>query len=195
MIIVLRTVSAVISAYLVLILIRVLLTWFQGVEYGKPYQLICSLTDPYLNYFRRFSFLRLSMLDLSPIAGMLVLVVVLDLLTRIIQQGKLSVGLVLAVIVSSVWSAVSFLLTLFIILTVIRFVMSLSGVNSVGAFVRTVDMLVSPLLEKVRKTFFKKRFVTYNTILATTGVILIALSIAGRFLIAMLTGLLLGLPI
>jgi YggT family protein len=73
--------------------------------------------------------------------------------------------------------------------------MSLSGVNSVGAFVRTVDMLVSPLLEKVRKTFFKKRFVTYNTILATTGVILIALSIAGRFLIAMLTGLLLGLPI
>jgi YggT family protein len=195
MIIVLRTVSAVISAYLFLILIRVLLTWFQGVEYGKPYQLICSLTDPYLNYFRRFSFLRLSMLDLSPIAGMLVLVVVLDLLTRIIQQGKLSVGLVLAVIVSSVWSAVSFLLTLFIILTVIRFVMSLSGVNSVGAFVRTVDMLVSPLLEKVRKTFFKKRFVTYNTILATTGVILIALSIAGRFLIAMLTGLLLGLPI
>jgi YggT family protein len=174
MIIVLRTVSAVISAYLFLILIRVLLTWFQGVEYGKPYQLICSLTDPYLNYFRRFSFLRLSMLDLSPIAGM---------------------GLVLAVIVSSVWSAVSFLLTLFIILTVIRFVMSLSGVNSVGAFVRTVDMLVSPLLEKVRKTFFKKRFVTYNTILATTGVILIALSIAGRFLIAMLTGLLLGLPI
>ncbi len=195
MIIVLRTVSAVISAYLFLILIRVLLTWFQGVEYGKPYRIICSLTDPYLNYFRRFSFLRLSMLDLSPIAGMLVLVVVLDLLTRIIQQGRLSVGLVLAVIVSAVWSAVSFLLTLFIILTVIRFVMGLSGANSVGAFVRTVDMLVSPLLEKVRKTFFSKRFVTYNTILATTGAILIALSIAGRFLVAMLTGLLLGLPI
>lgn len=195
MLIALRVLTTLGSVYLLLIMIRVLLTWFHGVDFGKPYQILSSVTDPYLNWFRRFPFLKLSMLDLSPIAGVLVLVVLLDLLTRIMQQGRISLGIVLAVLLSALWSAISFLLTLFIILTVIRFVMSLSGANSVSPFARTLDMLVSPLLEGVRKRFFRKRFVTYRTILATTGATLLVIYIAGRMVISLLHPLLLGLPI
>jgi YggT family protein len=195
MLIVMRILTSGISIYLILIMIRVLLTWFHGVDYGKPYRILTSLTDPYLNWFRRFSFLKLSMLDLSPIAGVLVLVVVLDLLTRLMAQGSISLGIVLAVILAALWSAISFLLSLFIILTIIRFVMSLSGANSVSPLARTVDMLLAPLLEAARKRFFKKRFVTYKTILATTGASLLVIYIAGRMLLSFLYPLLAGLPI
>jgi YggT family protein len=195
MILLLRLLTGIGSAYLILIFIRVLLTWFHGVEYGKPYQIICSLTDPYLNLFRRFKFLRLSMLDLSPIAGIMVLVILMDLLTRIIHAGKISLGIVLAVMVAALWSALSFLISLFIILTVIRFIMGLSGVNSVGTFARTVDLLIAPVLEKTRKTFFKKRFVTYNTILASTGATLLAIYLLGNVMFNALIRLLSALPV
>lgn len=195
MLTVLRVITSVGSIYLLLILIRVLLTWFHGVDFGRPYQILCSLTDPYLNYFRRFKRLRGSVLDFSPIVAVLVLIVLLDLLNRIMIQGRISLGIVLGVLLSAVWSAISFVLTLCIVLIVIRFVMSISGANSVGPFVRTLDTLVAPLLEGVRKRLFKNRFVTHKTILATTGAIILALYIALSALMAYLIPLIHALPV
>lgn len=42
------------SIYLVLLLIRVLLSWFPTVDWlSPPFSILSQLTDPYLNLFRR----------------------------------------------------------------------------------------------------------------------------------------------
>ena len=189
-----RILGGVLSLYMILIFVRVLLTWFSGVYYGRPYEIIRSLTDPYLNYFRRFRFLQMGNVDFSPIAGILVLVVVLNILNRLAVYGSISVGLVLAIILNSVWSAVSFLITLFIVLIVIRFVAGLINANTVNPFIRTVDMIITPLLNWIHNTFFKRRFLTLQTGLAISGASLIVLSIAGNFLVYHLARLFQSLP-
>lgn len=194
MTIVARILGGILSLYMILIFVRVLLTWFSGVYYGRPYEIIRSLTDPYLNYFRRFRFLQMGSVDFSPIAGLLVLVVAMNILNRLAIYGSISVGLVLAIILNSLWSAVSFLITLFIVLIVIRFVAGLINANTVNPFIRTVDMIITPVLNWVHNTFFKRRFLTLQTGLAITGALLLVVSIAGNFLVFHLARLFQSLP-
>lgn len=194
MTVVARILGGILSLYMILIFIRVLLTWFSGVYFGRPYGFIRALTDPYLNYFRRFRFLQLGSVDFSPIAGLLVLVIVMNILNRLAVYGSISVGLVLAIILNSVWSAVSFLITLFIVLIVIRFVAGLINANTVNPFIRTVDMIITPLLNWIHNTFFKRRFLTLQTGLAIAGASLLVASIAGNFLVYHLARLFQLLP-
>jgi YggT family protein len=76
-------VGALFLVYLVLIIIRVLLTWIPRMPYNRAVQasvrFIEEVTDPYLNLFRRFlppigggGFA----LDLSPILGIVLLIIV-----------------------------------------------------------------------------------------------------------------------
>lgn len=194
MTVVARILGGILSLYMILIFVRVLLTWFSGVYYGRPYEIIRSLTDPYLNYFRRFRFLQAGNVDFSPIAGLLVLVILMNILNRLAVYGTISVGLVLAIILNSVWSAVSFLITLFIVLIVIRFVAGLMRANTVNPFIRTVDMIITPLLNYVHNTFFKRRFLTLQTGLAISGASLLVVSIAGNFIVYHLARLFQSLP-
>jgi len=189
-----RILATILSVYMILIFVRVLLTWFSGVNFGKPYQLIASVTDPYLNYFRRFRFLQVGSVDFSPIAGLLVLVVFLNIFNTLALYGKISVGIILAIVLRALWSAVSFLLTLFIVLIVIRFVASLMRANTVHPFIRTIDYLVTPLLNWIHNTFFKRRFLTLQYGLAIAGASLLFLSIAGNFVVSRLVILFQSLP-
>jgi YggT family protein len=189
-----RILSTLISVYMLLIFARVVLTWFSGVDFGRPYRMLAAVTDPYLNYFRRFRFLSFGAVDFSPIAGILVLVVVLNILNTLVIYGKISVGIVLAIILSALWSAASFLLTLFIVLIVIRFTASLVRANTVHPFIRTVDYLITPLLNWIHRHFFKQRFLTLQNGLAIAGASLILLSILGNLIVSKLVMLLQSLP-
>lgn len=62
--------------YLVLLIIRILLSWFPNVNwYDPPFSIVSQLTDPYLNIFRSF-IPPLGGIDLSPILAILILQVV-----------------------------------------------------------------------------------------------------------------------
>lgn len=55
--------------YVVILLIRVLLTWFPSIDWSRsPFTVLSQLTDPYLNFFRSF-IPPLGPLDLSPIVA------------------------------------------------------------------------------------------------------------------------------
>ncbi|MDG2991155.1 YggT family protein [Candidatus Synechococcus calcipolaris G9] len=59
--------------YLVILLIRVLLTWFPNVNWSNPpFNILSQLTDPYLNIFRGL-IPPLGGLDFSPIIAFLLL--------------------------------------------------------------------------------------------------------------------------
>jgi YggT family protein len=72
-----------IQIYIVLLIVRLLLTWFPTVNWSSPPLTVLSqLTDPYLNVFRPL-LPPLGGLDLSPMLAILVLQVVAALVSGI----------------------------------------------------------------------------------------------------------------
>lgn len=70
------TLATFLNIYFVLLIIRILLSWFPNVDwYNPPFSVIGQLTDPYLNLFRSI-IPPLGGLDLSPILAFLVLQIV-----------------------------------------------------------------------------------------------------------------------
>jgi YggT family protein len=85
-------VGALFLVYLILIIIRVLLTWIPRLPYNRTLRatvgFIEEVTDPYLNLFRRFlppigggAFA----LDLSPILGIILLIIVQQVVVGLIS--------------------------------------------------------------------------------------------------------------
>ena len=85
-------VSTLITVYIVLIFIRILMTWITRIPYNRylsaVLNFVSDVTDPYLNFFRRFiPAVRIGpgALDLSPIIGVLVLSLVGSIVVRAIS--------------------------------------------------------------------------------------------------------------
>lgn len=190
-----RIVGAVLTVYMILIFIRVLLTWFQGPSMGKPIVVLAAVTDPYLNWFRRFQFLRTDRIDFSPIAALIVLVVLLNISNEIGSYGTISVGFVIAIILSALWSAVSFILIALVILDAIRLIGDLLNVNSVNPFWRTLDLILSPVLNWTARVILRSRPVTYRTAMVVSGIMLLIVVFLGRYLMNWLIGVVQRLPV
>lgn len=78
-----QTLVNFINIYLVLIFIRILLSWFQTADWAQNVMSFLSpITDPYLNIFRSF-IPPLGMLDLSAIIAIFVLQIAQSLLMQI----------------------------------------------------------------------------------------------------------------
>ncbi len=80
---VVETLSNFINIYLVLIFIRILLSWFQTAGWASSAMSFLSpITDPYLNIFRSF-IPPLGGLDLSPLLAILLLQLLQSLLASV----------------------------------------------------------------------------------------------------------------
>jgi YggT family protein len=78
--------------YMVLIFVRILLTWIPRIPYNRVLNAVIGfindVTDPYLNLFRRFlPPVRIGpgALDLSPTVGIIVLIVVGGIIVRLVR--------------------------------------------------------------------------------------------------------------
>jgi YggT family protein len=77
------TVATFLQIYFVLLIIRILLSWFPQVNwFDPPFSILSQLTDPYLNIFRSF-IPPLGGIDFSPILAILLLQVVADIFAQI----------------------------------------------------------------------------------------------------------------
>ncbi len=71
------------SIYQLLLIVRILLTWFQGMEWASQVASFLSpVTDPYLNVFRSF-IPPLGGIDLSPILAFFALSIIQGILVQI----------------------------------------------------------------------------------------------------------------
>ena len=190
-----RTLSAVLSVYMILLMIRVMLTWFRAAQTSQLIHYLAAVTDPYLNWFRRFSVLRFGMIDFSPIIAFVILGFVINICNSIATYGKVTVGIILALLINGVWSILSFILILLIILTIIRLLgATVARSGFIAQMSAGIDSIIEPLTSWVRRTLFRNRFTPYTTQLGISIAILIVLNIAGRFLFNYLTRLAAGLP-
>lgn len=80
------TVAQFLNIYMVLIFIRILLSWFPNVNlYDPPLSIISQLTDPYLNLFRSF-IPPLGGIDFSPIIAIFLLQFVAQIIPSLIYS-------------------------------------------------------------------------------------------------------------
>ncbi|MBT3272213.1 MAG: YggT family protein [Spirochaetales bacterium] len=193
--IILRIISGALSVYMLLLFIRILLTWFSGEgSLGRPQEILKSVTDPYLNIFRRIPFLRSGRIDFSPIAAIISLGIVFNIVEKLRYSGNISLGFILALIVSALWSAAFFILGFFIILVAIRLVAVLIGRTSFNPFWQTIDLMVNPILSFIQRQILRGRQLSYKTGLGVGLGVLVLTAIVGRFLITQLTIILLRIP-
>jgi YggT family protein len=172
--IIMNVLGGLTGVYTLLIFIRILLTWFSGSRYGKPYDILSRITDPYLNWFRRFPFLQTPVFDLSPIAALAVLSLVNNIFTTIARYGRITLGIILAMVLSALWSAASFILVFFIFILVLRLFAYLTNRNIYGPVWRLIDSISQPVLYRINRIIFRNRLVNYLTgILSALGVLLI----------------------
>ncbi|MGD1807869.1 YggT family protein [Dapis sp. BLCC M126] len=79
-----QTLSTFVSIYLVLMFIRILLSWFPNVNwYDPPFSVLSQLTDPYLNIFRSI-IPPLGGIDFSPIIAIFALQFAAQILTGLL---------------------------------------------------------------------------------------------------------------
>ncbi len=177
---ILRVITGVLSGYMLLLFIRIIITWFSGSDYGRPYEILTSITDPYLNYFKQFTFLKFGMMDFSSIAGILLLVIILNILNTISSYGSITFGLILAIILGAAWSAVNFLITFFIILILIRLITGMLNATRQSPLMTTIETIISPITNSVYHKVFKNNNIAYTTCLGVSGAILLVLLLGGN---------------
>ncbi|AEJ20091.1 YggT family protein [Gracilinema caldarium] len=194
--ILMRILASCTTVYMVLLFIRIMLTWFNSpLSFNRSTELLSRITDPYLHWFRRFPQLRTEVLDFSPVAALAVLALVNNIFLTIAVYGRITLGIILSMLVTSLWSAVAFVLSFFIVILAVRFVAYILGSNNVHPIWRAIDTLSKPVLYRINRIIFRDRLVTYTTGLLTTVVVLLILRIVGGILVNLLSNLLIRLPI
>jgi YggT family protein len=187
--------STVISVYTIIIFVRILLTWFSGESYSRPVEVLSRVTDPYLDWFRRFPALRIGRLDLSPVAALAVLSLTNRIFAVMGQYGTITLGIILAILLQAVWSAASFLLGFSLIILILRLAAYLTNRNTYSSFWHVIDTISRPLLFRINRILFGKRIVPYLTGLILSIAVLAALGVGLGIAVRILTGILAGLPI
>ncbi|MBD2043295.1 YggT family protein [Microcoleus sp. FACHB-672] len=80
-----NTLSTFLSIYLVLLFIRILLSWFPNINwFDPPFSIVAQLTDPYLNVFRSI-IPPLGGIDFSAILAIILLQVVQSILPSLLN--------------------------------------------------------------------------------------------------------------
>ncbi|MFW6214452.1 MAG: YggT family protein [Alkalispirochaetaceae bacterium] len=190
---IMRVLSSAISIYMIVLFVRILMSWFQGAGHGRAMQILRRVTDPYLDFFRRFEIFRFGNFDFSPVAAILTLSILNTIAIQLANAGPVTVGFVLALILSAVWSAVSFFLLFFLILTVVRLVGLLLGKDT-GHFWYVLDQILDGVVQRASRPFMRGRFISHRDgLLIFAGVDLGILLIANP-LIDLVSGALLRLP-
>lgn len=182
--------AGALSLYTLLCFIYILMSWFPGARFTKFGHLLSSICEPYMNLFRKMSFLRIGNIDFSPIVSIGLLSLASAILAGIQRTGKIYIGGILETILSSLWGIASSIIGIFVILIFIRWIVLLinKGRTSYESPWNQVDMILNKMSYKIAGTISKKTM-SYQTSLLLSWIILIVALIIGHILIGILADL------
>jgi YggT family protein len=187
--------SSLVSLYMIIVFIRIILSWFTGIGRSGFQDILAKITDPYLNWFRRFPFLRTGFLDFSPIVALGVLSLINSVFSTLAHYGTITIGIVLAMILQVFWGAASFVLGFLIIVLGLCLIARLARVNMYSPFWRVVDAISQPVLYRISRIFFKNRIVKFTTSVGLSIAALVILYLALKALVVFLSGILARTPL
>ena len=190
------TCSSLISVYSFVCLIRILLTWMPQIDQSPAGRFVAGLCDPFLNWFRRFSFTRVGMVDFSPILALGALSLGGMIFSTLASTGHITLGLILAGLVQIIWSFVSFFLNIMILFLAIRLIYDLVNRNGFSPFWTMLDRFLNHPISYVTGLFNRGRGVMgYRGSLILTLVFMVVLRVGLEFAIRYLLVFLYALPI
>lgn len=182
-----------IRAYSFIIFIRILFSWFNinGNSYGKTQSQLISylykLTDPYLNWFRRFNFLRVGVLDFSAMLGIVLLYFVGDIFRNIASRGSIDLMHILSLLIGTIWVFISSVIFVLIVILIIRVIFI--QLNKHSQLFYSLDGYIEPHVRKF-SNLFSKKFTPYKTNLIILIATLIIIQLAGGWIFGLIGGLL-----
>jgi YggT family protein len=189
-----RILNVAVIIYIFLCAARVLMSWVPSLDGGRGGEILARITDPYLNWFRRFKLLSSGAFDFSPIAALALLAVLNSLLSAIVYTGSLSVGLVLGLLVGAAWSAVAFVISFFLFCAMARMVAYAARWNSLHPLWIVIDSMLNPVLFKINRFVYRGRFVNYLQGLVTGFAVLLLFRVGGGALLGLVIRSLERLP-
>ena len=189
-----RLLSALLVVYIILISMRFLLSWFPGAASGRHWQLLLRITDPYLRLFRGMSFLRRGLFDFTAVVAVLVLIVALDLAGAVARYGRFTLGLALGTVAGALWSGISFLLILFIVLAALRLVFRLFARRYESPLGQLLEAMVRPLISALRSLLSRAPALKEEHLLLLAIAVLVGAHLLGGLLFRLLRASLLALP-
>jgi len=189
-----RILATAAGIYSLLILVRIIISWFGNAVTGKPVDLLIRATDPYLDWWRRTLNLRLGFLDLSPVAAVMSLSVIQSIFHSLSVYNRISIGNIIAIILLSIWSVASFIFGFFMIIIVLRLIAFLTNRDIYNSFWRVIDAISQPLLYRMNRIFFGRRIPNFLKGMIVSLLALGVIMVGGGFLLPSLAGLLSRLP-
>ncbi len=182
--------ASLLSLYSLLIWIRIILSWLKtGFENPLSYYL-GKIVDPYLSWFRGVTVLVRSRFDLTPLLALAVLSVVQSLLRLFGTHGTITVVMVIALLLQTLYSFIvhPILFFFFILLLVRLYFCYKRSIHSI-TYIAMLDSLIGGFLDWTHKTLYAHKTVNDRKLVITSLVILIA----GWFTTSLLLRLLLSL--
>jgi uncharacterized protein YggT (Ycf19 family) len=189
-----RLLSYLLVVYIILISMRFLLSWFPGAASGRAWRLLLRVTDPYLRLFSGLGFLRRGLFDFTGVAAVLVLVVALDLARVIARYGRFTLGLALGTVVGAIWSGLSFLLILFIVLAALRLVLRLFTRRYESSIGELLEAMVRPMVSLARDLLPRSLALKEEYLLLVVIAVLVAVHLLGGLIFRAFRASLLALP-
>lgn len=193
--IVLSILSGLVVVYTVLCLISIFMTWIPGAKFTKFGKVISAITDPYLNLFSKRGWFRVGNIDFSPILAIGILSILSSVIGGIATSGRIHFGGILAMILGMIWSLISTLLGIFILLILIRWIVLLvnKGQVSTNSAWYQVDLMLQKFVYKIGNTFFRNNL-TYQKALLVSWISLGVIWFIARILFAILINLCNNIP-
>jgi YggT family protein len=188
--------STFVSLYSMAIVIRIVLSWggIGEARFGSFYQMISRITDPYLNLFRYLPGTQRGNLDFSPLIAMVLLGIVSNILRIVAAEGRITIGLILALVTNAVWSVLSFFLFIFILLAVVRIVYEYYRSPTAIQYISILDNLLRGSQETVHRLLFGGKEITTKTLLFSTAAAFIILRMILKVIFVWGTSALASLP-
>lgn len=192
---ILSILAGVISLYTLLCFIYILMSWFPGAKFTKFGHALSSICEPYMNIFKRLSFLRIGNIDFSPIVSIGILSLASAILAGVQRTGRIFIGGILGTVLNSLWGIASSIIGIFTLLLFIRWLVLLinKGRTSFDSGWNQIDMILNKFSYKVAGTFSKKSM-SYLKSLLISWISFLVILIAGNFLIAILVNLCYSMP-
>ncbi|WP_320122557.1 YggT family protein [uncultured Sphaerochaeta sp.] len=182
--------ATLLSFYSLLIWLRIILTWIRvpGQTQENPLAYyIGKVVDPYLSWFRGISSLRRSHIDLTPLVALAVLSVVQSMLRFYGAYGTITIGMVVALIIQTLWSyLLSPIFWFLIILLGFRLFFCYKRSAKTISYITMLDSLIGGVLNWIQRLFYPKRTINDRQLVTTALVFFIVLNIAASFAIRFL---------
>lgn len=187
-------VAALLQVYMVLIFIRIILSWLSMDRHQPVVVILGRITDPYLNWFRRFRFLHINGIDFTPILALFVLNFFQILALKLSIWGKVTLAITLSIFTELVWATLGFFIMLYAILALVRF-LSLKFNWSGQLIWNILDTFLHPLAYRFGTITARNKFVAYPKMLLIIAIVGAVLWVGGNIGFGILANLVAQLPL